>query len=169
MAGLSGRLPEGLARDDWATPKDIAAPWIALWGLQIDAAAEAWNAKLPKFFSPKDDALSVDWVRQAEIEGVPPRFWLNPPYGRGLEKWIAKAYDEATKGATVVLLLPASTDTIWFHTYVKQGLYLFYRGRIQFETEAGKSDNGNTRGSIFVVFDKYLLRNKVCGEMGGSK
>lgn len=61
------------------------------------------------------------------------RVFCNPPYGRELPKWIKKAHDEAEKGALVVMLIPARTDTRAFHDYIyHQAEIRFLRGRIRF-------------------------------------
>ena len=59
--------------------------------------------------------------------------WLNPPYGRQIGKWVQKAYEESLKpDTTVVCLLPARTDTKWFHDYCTKGEITFVRGRLKF-------------------------------------
>lgn len=59
--------------------------------------------------------------------------FCNPPYGREIGKWVAKAAREAEKGATVVLLLPARTDTAWFHDFLYGRAEIrFLRGRLRF-------------------------------------
>ena len=57
---------------------------------------------------------------------------MNPPFGAEIPKWMAKAWDAASKGATVVCLVPARVDTRWWHTYAEAGEYRFVRGRIRF-------------------------------------
>jgi site-specific DNA-methyltransferase (adenine-specific) len=44
--------------------------------------------------------------------------WMNPPFGATIWRWVAKAYRQAQSGATVVCLLPARTDTRWWHDFV---------------------------------------------------
>ena len=78
------------------------------------------------------------------------RVWLNPPYGRTIGAWIRKAYEEAQKPDTiVVMLLPARTDTAWFHDYCVKGEVEFLRGRLKF----GGSKNSAPFPSMIVVFD----------------
>ena len=75
--------------------------------------------------------------------------WLNPPYGRGIGKWVQKAYEEAQKpGTVVVCLLPARTDTAWFHDYCRKGKITFIRGRLKF----GGSKNSAPFPSMVVEF-----------------
>ena len=57
---------------------------------------------------------------------------MNPPYGRGIGKWMKKAYESAQSGATVVCLVPARTDTGWWHDYAMRGEVRFVRGRLKF-------------------------------------
>lgn len=76
--------------------------------------------------------------------------WLNPPYGRTIGAWIRKAYEEAQKPDTLVaMLLPARTDTAWFHDYCVKGEIEFLRGRLKF----GGSKNSAPFPSMIVVFD----------------
>ena len=75
--------------------------------------------------------------------------WLNPPYGRTIGAWVKKAYEESQKpGTFVVCLLPARTDTAWFHDYCKKGYIQFIRGRLKF----GNSKNSAPFPSMIVFF-----------------
>ena len=57
---------------------------------------------------------------------------MNPPYGREIGKWMRKAYESSLYGATVVCLVPARTDTAWWHDYAMKGEVEFVRGRLKF-------------------------------------
>ena len=57
---------------------------------------------------------------------------MNPPYGRSIGQWVSKAYEASQTGATVVCLLPARTDTRWWHTYAMKGEIRFIKGRLKF-------------------------------------
>jgi site-specific DNA-methyltransferase (adenine-specific) len=58
---------------------------------------------------------------------------MNPPYGIEIARWVEKAYESARAGATVVCLLPARTDTRWWHLYVMQADEIrFVKGRLRF-------------------------------------
>ena len=58
---------------------------------------------------------------------------MNPPYGREIGHWVKKAYETSLKGSTVVCLLPARTDTKWFHDYIYGKAEIrFIRGRLKF-------------------------------------
>lgn len=110
-------------RDDWGTPDDLFFMLDMEYGFEIDVCANAENHKCDTYYTKEDDGLSKEW------QGV---CWCNPPYGRQISKWVKKAYE--SDSATVVMLLPARTDTSWFHNYVLPYAEIkFIRGRIQFD------------------------------------
>ena len=58
--------------------------------------------------------------------------FCNPPYGRELPKWVKKCYEESHH-ADVVMLIPARTDTRWFHDYIYGKAEIrFIKGRLKF-------------------------------------
>lgn len=73
---------------------------------------------------------------------------MNPPYGRGIGQWMQKAYESAQMGATVVCLVPARTDTAWWHDYAMRGEVTFIRGRLKF----GNAKNSAPFPSALIVF-----------------
>lgn len=82
-------------------------------------------------------------------EERPAVVFCNPPYSAGIGRWIHKGYAEARKGATVVMLIPARTDTSWFHKYVMCArLVTFIHGRLRF----GGSDSNAPFPSMVVEF-----------------
>ena len=111
-------------RADWETPPELFAAYHREFGFTLDAAALPHNAKCARFFTPDDDGLAQDWGRET--------VWLNPPYGRQIPRWIRRAWQASQGGATVVLLLPARTDTAWWHDYAAKGEVRFLRGRVRF-------------------------------------
>lgn len=77
------------------------------------------------------------------------RVFCNPPYGREVGKWVEKGYNESQKPNTiVVMLLPARTDTKWFHDYCVKGGIEFIKGRLKF----GGSKNSAPFPSMIVIF-----------------
>lgn len=111
------------ARDDWETPLELFDELDAIFGFQTDVCATPQNAKCARYFTPEMDGLSQKW------EGV---CWCNPPYGREIGKWVEKAH-LSSKTAITVMLLPARTDTAWFHEYVLRYANIrFLRGRLKF-------------------------------------
>jgi phage N-6-adenine-methyltransferase len=126
--------------EEWETPIEIFNLLNEEFHFEIDLAALPHNAKSAKFYTPVMDALKQEW------HGV---CWLNPPYGSQLSKWMQKAYDSAKNGATIVSLLPARTDTIWWHEYVLPYAEIRYlRGRLKFSGAA----NSATFPSAIVIF-----------------
>ena len=126
--------------DLWATPQDFFNKLDAVFRFDIDVCAIAENAKCKQFFTPEDDGLNREWY------GI---CWMNPPYGRGINEWIKKAYESAKKnGATVVCLIPARVDTRWWHDYCAKGEVHFIKGRLKF----GNTKNSAPFPNAVVVF-----------------
>lgn len=125
--------------DLWETPQEFFDEWDRRYHFTLDACALPENAKCKRYFTPEQDGLEQEWT------GV---VWCNPPYGRGVGKWVEKAVKSL---ATVVMLLPARTDTAWFHDWVLpyHGELHFIRGRLKF----GGCKNAAPFPSIVVVFD----------------
>ena len=127
--------------DLWSTPRDFFDDYNAIYHFDVDVCATSENALCAKFYSPKDDGLSKEW------HGI---CWMNPPYGREIGKWMKKAYESSLHGATVVCLVPARTDTAWWHEYAMKGEIEFIRGRLKF----GGSKNSAPFPSAVVVFQR---------------
>lgn len=107
----------------WATPQAFFDKYNAIYQFETDVCAIAENAKCSKYFIPEQNGLSQDWTGKC---------WMNPPYGREIKKWVKKAYESSLSGTTVVCLLPARTDTAWWHDYCINGNIEFIRGRLKF-------------------------------------
>lgn len=130
------------ASDEWETPPALFAAYDALYHFTLDACATAENAKCERYFTKEQDGLRQDWGGQT--------VWCNPPYGRGIRAWIVKAWEESRKpGTRVVMLLPARTDTAWFHDYAMKGKVQFLKGRLRFN---GAETNAPFP-SIIVIFE----------------
>lgn len=127
------------ATDLWYTPQDFYEALHAEFAFEVDVCATPENAKCERFFTKEDDGLSQDWI------GV---CWMNPPYGREIGRWMQKAYESALAGATVVCLVPARTDTEWWHRFAMRGEVRFIRGRLKF----GGASNAAPFPSAVVVF-----------------
>ena len=113
------------ATDLWATPQAFFDALNVEFGFTTDVCALPENAKCPAYFSPEQDGLSQQWVGTC---------WMNPPYGREIGRWVRKAHESSKAGATVVCLLPARTDTRWWHEHCAYGEVRFVRGRLKFGT-----------------------------------
>jgi hypothetical protein len=82
---------------------------------------------------------------------------MNPPYGKSIIPWIAKAHSEAKIGNLTVALLPARTDTRWFHQYIyRRHKTRFIKGRLKF----GRSKNPAPFPSMIVIFKPKALTTK---------
>jgi phage N-6-adenine-methyltransferase len=109
------------ATDLWETPQAFFDALDQEFHFETDVCALPENAKCSRYFTPEQDGLKQEWT------GV---CWCNPPYGRQIGKWVEKA---AKSKATVVMLVPARTDTAWFHDWVLPLADVrFVRGRLRF-------------------------------------
>ena len=118
---------------DWCTPQDFFDKLDAEFHFVLDAAATEQTAKCAKFFTPETDGLSQSWDCGGAV-------FCNPPYGLEIAKWVRKAYKESKKiNHPIVLLVPARTDTAYFHDYIYGKAEIrFVRGRLKFTDENGK-------------------------------
>lgn len=131
------------ATDEWATPQWLFDKLNEEFHFTLDVCANEDNAKCKTFFSKVQDGLQQQW------DGV---IWCNPPYGRQIKQWVKKASEAAASGNTVVMLIPARTDTEWFHEYVYGKAEIrFIRGRVKF----GDSKNSAPFPSMVCVFRNY--------------
>ena len=87
---------------------------------------------------------------------------MNPPYGRGIEKWMKKAYDTALQGHLVVCLVPARTDTKWFQKYAMKGDIWFVPGRLKF---GDNKYNAPFPNAVVVFRPSVLTYNKKPSEL----
>lgn len=117
------------AKAEWATPQDFYDQLDAEFEFTLDAAADSTNHKGYYWYGPDHPLASYRDAFTRPWEG---RVWCNPPYGRGIGAWVRKGYEESLGGATVVMLLPARTDTRWFHDYCVKGDIRFIKGRLKF-------------------------------------
>jgi len=129
MVGAALKAQFSSERGDWETPAALFEELDAEFHFTLDVCANETNKKCKWYFGPTNsytpDGLAVRWGHAI--------CWMNPPYGREIGKWIAKASAEAQKGATVVALLPARTDTRWFHDFIYgKHEVRFLRGRLKF-------------------------------------
>ena len=119
---------------EWETPDSVFQPLKKEFNILVDVCANAENTKCKVYFDRKLNGLTADWKAAMDKWAYTDKAcWMNPPYGRGIDSWIKKAHSEALKGVTTVALIPARTDTSWFHTYIhgKQEVR-FIKGRIKF-------------------------------------
>jgi phage N-6-adenine-methyltransferase len=129
--------------DLWSTPQDFFDKLNDEFNFTLDPCATPDNAKCKKYFTKETDGLKQNW--QGET------VFCNPPYGKAIKHWVKKCYEESLKPNTkVVMLIPARTDTAYFHDYVyhKAEEIRFIRGRLKF----GEAKNSAPFPSMVVVF-----------------
>ena len=111
------------SKQGWETPDEIFVPLDKEFNFSLDVCANKSNAKCKKYFTKQHNGLSKKW------SGV---CWMNPPF-REQKKWVEKAHSESQNGTTIVCLLPARTNTNWWHDYCMKGEVRFIRGRPKFK------------------------------------
>jgi len=108
-------------RHDWRTPQALYERLDREFLFDFD----------PCPVDPDFDGLAVEWGE---------RNYVNPPYGREIVKWCAKAHEEVCKGKLVVMLVPARTDTHWWHDYIMLADEVrLIKGRLKFDDGAGSA------------------------------
>lgn len=114
----------------WCTPEVVLERVRRMGPIGLDPcsnprsivrAREEWRGP------PGVDGLAEPWAPHGLV-------YCNPPYGRGIGQWVAKAALERMDGAEVILLVPARPDTAWWHEAVvpHAAAVCFWRGRLSF-------------------------------------
>jgi phage N-6-adenine-methyltransferase len=135
---MSSNTPE------WETPQGFFDKLNEEFHFNVDVCATAENTKCKTYFDRKSDGLSQEWNLSSTI--MEARCWMNPPYGREISKWVKKASEA---GCLVVALLPARTDTRWFHDYIYGKTEVrFLKGRLKF----GGAKNSAPFPSMLVIW-----------------
>lgn len=133
---------------EWETPQAFFDALNSKYFFETDVYATAGNAKCAHYYTREQDGLAQEW------SGV---CWMNPPYGREIGKWVRKAYESSMRGATVVCLLPARTDTAWWHDFcLPHGKITYVRGRLRF---GGAKDSAPFPSAIVVFENKKEKKN----------
>jgi site-specific DNA-methyltransferase (adenine-specific) len=128
---------------EWETPQDFFDKLDQEFNFTLDPCADDLNHKCEKYYTEYQNGLKYSWGGE--------RVFCNPPYGRKIVEWIKKSFVEvyAGKCELVVLLIPARTDTKWFHDYIyNKAEVRFIRGRLKF----GCQTNSAPFPSMVVVF-----------------
>jgi site-specific DNA-methyltransferase (adenine-specific) len=132
--------------DNWSTPQWLFDDLHKEFDFTLDSCASTENAKCEKYYTREQDGLKQNWGGQ--------RVFCNPPYGREIGKWVTKCSEEAKKPNTLcVMLVPARTDTKWFHEYIYNKAEIrFLRGRLKF----GGSTNSAPFPSMIAIFKNRI-------------
>lgn len=132
----------------WCTPMELFEELDREFHFDLDPAASEKSAKCAAYFTPADDGLTKDWGGR--------RVFCNPPYGRQIQHWVRKGYKESRKpGTLVVMLIPARTDTAYFHDYIfggKADEIRFLRGRLVFTDEDGNKADAAPFPSAIIIW-----------------
>lgn len=145
-------------KDEWGTPDYLFRPLHERWQFTVDAAADAMNTKLHRFWTKEDDGLAQSWRGET--------VWCNPPYSE-YDRWIEKAADSCVLGnadvlfdrgayiplvrTRVVMLLPNALEKKVFHRWKGHIAEVwFIKGRVKF---IGGGQHGPNFGSALLVFD----------------
>ncbi|MBQ1449598.1 MAG: adenine methyltransferase [Eggerthellaceae bacterium] len=141
MSGFTSGMKTS-ATPEWATPRDLFDELDAEFHFDLDVASTDANALCANHYTKSDDGLSKEWTG---------RVWCNPPYGREISKWMRKAA-ESNWGGVTVCLVPARTDTAWWHDWIvgHASEVRFIRGRLKF----GGAESGAPFPSAIVIYDK---------------
>lgn len=127
--------------DLWATPQSFFNELNQEFGFTLDPCATPDNAKCARYFTKEDNGLEQSWENEI--------VFMNPPYGREIKKWMQKAVKSwLVENATVVCLVPARTDTHWWHDYAMFGEIRFIKGRLKF----GNSTNSAPFPSAVIIY-----------------
>lgn len=127
-------------RGDWGTPPAIFDPLDEEFDFTLDVCASEENAKCDRYYTEDDDGLEQPWHGTV---------WGNFPYGRGIGRWVEKAIRESRRGVTIVMLVPARTDSIWFQQLIANADEIrFLSGRVRFE---GAENNAPFPSAIAIL------------------
>lgn len=133
-----GRTLFSSATAHWATPSDVYTALDAEFGFTLDPCPLHGGDRLIM----ENDGLARSWGGE--------RVYCNPPYGRGVGRWLAKA----SEADVAVYLLPARTDTAWWHQFAVAATEIrFLRGRLKF----GGNKNGAPFPSVVLVYRETSL------------
>lgn len=115
--------------NDWETPFDLFEKLNKEFHFEWDLACTRENCLCAKgiYFDEGMDAL--------KFKRWPKAGWsfCNPPYGREIGKFVKKAYEQNRTGSKIVMLIPARTDTSYWHDYIfNKAEIRFLRGRLKF-------------------------------------
>jgi site-specific DNA-methyltransferase (adenine-specific) len=148
--GMKGKaIVHAKGSDEWGTPQKLFDLLDRDVHFTLDVCATAANAKCGRYYTLAEDGLRQAWA--------PEVCFMNPPYS-GVGEWVEKAIGEADKGATVVCLVAARTDTKWFwKLQARASAILFLKGRVRFEGEGEGEPAGAPFPSAVVLLEPERL------------
>ena len=145
---------QGKRNPDFRTPRAFIK-WLEERNgrpFNLDAAASEENAICANYYDKQSNGLLNTWSGQV---------WVNPPYGRAIGEWLNKCAIEIQRKEvdSIWVLIPARTDTIWFHELVMPHAYLVYliKGRINFNHDTTVEGKNAPFPSMLIVYRKHKL------------
>lgn len=128
--------------DEWYTPLTLFNQLDEKYHFTLDPCCTPETAKANTYFTIDDDGLSKSWNGHV--------VFCNPPYSK-IKAWVKKCFDEWNANTTIVLLIPARTDTSYFHDFIYHKADIeFIRGRLHFND----SKNAAPFPSMIAIFNK---------------
>lgn len=125
IEGSGIHVEKNMEKCEYRTPLELYKDLDDEFHFTLDVAATKENAKCKTFFTKNENGLLQPW------KGC---VWMNPPYGREVKHWVAKAFRSRNVCDVIVGLLPASTGTQWFHSYIyRKAAVRFLKGRLSFK------------------------------------
>ncbi len=139
---------------EWSTPQQTFDTLNNHFNFEVDVCATDDNYKCDVYYTKEDNELNKEWKET---------IFMNPPYGREIKEWMKKAYEDSAKyNNTIVCLVPARTDTKWWHDYaMKASVIIFIKGRLKF----GESKNSAPFPSAVVIFNYKFNYGKSISEL----
>lgn len=146
------------ASPEWYTPRDIVDRVIAVFGaIDVDPCSNTGVPNVPAkvHYTEADDGLSHDWTG---------RVYMNPPYGRGIDPWIAHLVEEYERGACTeaIALVPARVDTDWFRRFEAYP-WLAVDGRLKFSGHQNAAPFPSALVYLGVAVGRFV---EVFGDLG---
>jgi site-specific DNA-methyltransferase (adenine-specific) len=112
--------------DEWYTPHDFYQKCNnEVWWFTLDPCATHENHKCDNYYTQESDWLKQEWYWKV---------FVNPPYS-DIAKWVEKCSIESHRTEVIYLLIPARTDTKYFHNFLYQKEWVelrFIKGRLKF-------------------------------------
>ncbi len=158
---LSDKSKPVSERDSWSTPQWLFNALDMEFNFALDAAASHSNSKVQEAYITKgENSLGIEWNNRLSPFAKSRAVWVNPPYSN-IKPWAEKAAEQANKhNLTVVMLVPNTPEAGWFIDEVSEAWFIT-GGRISFiEPASGLAKNGNSKGSMIMIFKKKSLINQ---------
>lgn len=148
------------ANCEWETPKELFEKLDKEYYFHLDVAATNENALCERYYTQETNGLLQSW--DVQIGSV----WCNPPYGKDIIKWVEKAYTESFTGVPIVMLIPARTDTRWFHNFVyHKAKIVFLRGRLHYGMNGIPSRHPAAFPSMLAIYNEIGLSDRFYDEL----